>query len=69
MTAKTIAKTKDGKEFSSDGEKERLIGSAPTVRSRDVSKPAKVGEFPVCVERFGSYKMFTYNQKIISIDE
>ncbi len=51
-----IAKTKDGKEFSTDGEKERLIGSVPTVRARDVSKPAKVGEFPVCVERFGSYK-------------
>ena len=64
-----IVKTKDGKEFSSDGEKERLIGSAPTVRSRDMSKPAKVGEFPVCVERFGSYKMFTYNRKIVSITE
>ena len=63
-----IVKTKDGKEFSSDG-KERLIGSAPTVRSRDISKPAKVGEFPVCVERFGSYKMFTYNRKIVSITE
>ena len=64
-----IVKTKDGKEFSSDGEKERLIGSAPTVRSRDVSKPAKVGEFPVCVERFGSYRMFTYNKKITAVSE
>ena len=25
-----IVKTKDGKEFSSEGEKERLIGSVPT---------------------------------------
>lgn len=64
-----IAKTKDGKEFSTAGEKERLIGSVPKVRSRDVSKPAKVGEFPVCVERFGSYRLFTYNRKITSITE
>ncbi|HEY8096945.1 MAG TPA: hypothetical protein VIE65_12760 [Methylobacter sp.] len=59
-------KTTDGHKFKSDEAK--LVGSVPKVRSRDVSQPARVGEFPVFVEQSGSYRMFTYNKKIVSID-
>ena len=57
--------TKDGKEF--DPAEVKLVGSVPTVRSRDVSRPAKIGEFPVFVEQAGQYRLFTYNKKLVTI--
>lgn len=54
--------TTDGKQFPSAGFK--LVGSVSAVRSRDVNKPARVGEFPVFVEQSGSYRLFTYTKRI-----
>ncbi len=45
----------------------KLVGSVPKVRSRDVSRPAKIGEYPVFIEQSGSYRMFTYNYKLTSL--
>lgn len=58
--------TVDNKTF--DGEKYALVGSVAKVRSRDVSRPPKVGEYPVFVEQFGGFQMFTYSRKIKEID-
>jgi len=60
-----MIKTADGKEW--DVTKERLVGSVKAVRSRDINREAKVGEFPVFVEQYGSYRMYTYNKKLVSI--
>ena len=57
---------KDGKTFVPTEAK--LVGSVEKVRSRDVHQPPRVGEFPVLVEQSGSYRMFTYNRKIASLD-
>ena len=57
--------TSDGKSF--DEDKYDLVGSAPNVKSREVSRPPKVGEYPVFVEQFGVYRMFTYSRKIVEI--
>lgn len=51
-----------------DGDKFELVGSVPKVRSRDVTRPPKVGEYPVFVEQFGDYRMFTYSRKILEIE-
>lgn len=61
-----MIKTADGKEFRPADAK--LIGSVDKVRSRDVHKPARVGEFPVFVEQSGDYRMFTYSSKLTQID-
>lgn len=61
---KTI--TLDHKEF--DGGKYHLVGSVAKVRSREISRPAKVGEYPVFVEQFGGFQMFTYSRKIKEIE-
>lgn len=58
---------KDGKTFLSTEAK--LVGSVSKVRDRTVNKPAQVGEFPVFVEQSGSYRMFTYSKRIVSIEE
>lgn len=58
--------TVDNKTF--DGEKYALVGSVAKVRSREVSRPAKVGEYPVFVEQFGGFRMFTYSRKIKEIE-
>lgn len=57
--------TKDGKEFKPEDAK--LVGSVATIRGRDINTPAQVGQFPVFVEQSGSYRMFTYNKKLVSI--
>lgn len=44
-----------------------LVGSVKKVRDRDVNKPARIGQFPVFVERSGSYRMFTYNRKLVEV--
>lgn len=61
-----MIKTADGKEF--NPAEARLVGSVDKVRSRDVHKPARLGEFPVFVEQSGSYRMFTYSKKLVVID-
>jgi hypothetical protein len=61
-----MVKTADEKEFKPADA--RLIGSVEKVRSRDVHKPARVGEFPVFVEQSGDYRLFTYSKKLIQID-
>ncbi len=43
------------------------VGSVHTVRSRDVSKPPRVGEFPVLVDQTTT-RMFTYSSKITTIE-
>lgn len=58
-------KTTDGKEFAPSEAK--LVGSVSKVRSRDVHKPARVGEFPVFVEQQGDYRLFTYSKKLIEV--
>lgn len=45
----------------------KCIGSVVRVRDRAISKPPRVGEFPVCVEQSGNYRMFTYSKKIVSV--
>jgi hypothetical protein len=65
--AEQIVTTADGKQFKSSDAK--LVGSAKTIRSRDVNKPAVVGEFPVFVEQSGNYRLFTYNKKITAIED
>lgn len=57
--------TKDGKQW--DPAKERLVGSVKTVRSRDIHRPAVIGEYPVFVEQFGGYRMFTWNFKLETV--
>ena len=59
--------TIDGKAF--DPEKYNLIGSVKKVKSREINRPAKVGEYPVFVEQFGVFRMFTYSRKIKEILE
>lgn len=59
--------TMDGKTW--EEEKYSLVGSVPQVRSRTVSRPAKVGEYPVFVEQFGSFRTFTYSRKIKEIED
>jgi hypothetical protein len=49
--------------------KEKCVGSVKTTKGRDINNPPKSGEYPVLVEQFGSYRMFTYNKKIVSIQE
>lgn len=56
----------DGKQFAPTEAK--LVGSVDKVRSRDVHQPARIGEFPVLVEQSGSYRLFTYNRKITSLE-
>lgn len=63
--ANMIIKTKDGKEFASS--MERCVGSVKKQRDRDVNKPAAIGQFPVFVEQYGNYRMFTYSSKITEI--
>lgn len=58
-------KTADGKEFNPSESK--LVGSVSKVRDRDVHRPPVLGEFPVFVEQHGSYRLFTYNKKLIEI--
>jgi hypothetical protein len=60
-----MVKTTDGKVFEST--KDKLVGSVKTVRSRDVNRPAVLGEFPVFVEQSGNYRLFTYNKKLVEI--
>lgn len=60
-----VVKTEDGKEFKQADAK--LVGSVSAVKSRDVHKPAQVGEFPVFVEQSGRYRLFTYSKKITEI--
>lgn len=59
--------TSDGKTFTQTDCK--LVGSVPGVKSRAVSRPAVIGEYPVFVEQSGSYRMFTYSKRIKSIQE
>lgn len=42
----------------------KLVGSVKRVRDREIHDEPKSGEFPVFVEQFGSYRMFTYSSKI-----
>lgn len=58
-------RTEDGKVF--DRLVAKLVGSVSAVRSREVHRPAVVGEFPVMVEQSGDYRMFTYSKKIREI--
>lgn len=58
---------KDGTTFVAS--EARLIGSVSGVRSRDIHRPALVGEFPVLVEQSGDYRMFTYSRKIATLTE
>ena len=58
-------KTEDGKVW--DPKEAKLVGSAKKVRGRDGNNPAKVGEFPIFVEQSGSYRMFTYNRKLVEL--
>lgn len=60
-----MVRTKDDKTF--DPAEARLVGSVAKVRDRDIHSPAKVGEFPVFVEQHGSYRMFTYNRKLVEL--
>jgi len=60
-----MTETKDGVTW--NAAKNRLIGSVSTVRSRDVHRPAQVGEFPVFVEQSGAYRMFTYSKTLTAI--
>jgi hypothetical protein len=46
---------------------EKLVGSVSKKNSREVHKPAMLGEYPVFVEQSGSYRMFTYNKKLVSV--
>lgn len=62
-----IVTCKDNKQFISSDCK--LVGSVNKVRSRDVHRPAVIGEFPVFVEQSGSYKIFTYSKKIGTIED
>lgn len=62
-----IITTTDNKIFNADESK--CIGSVTKVRSRNVNKPARIGEYPVFVEQHGSYRIFTYNRKIKSINQ
>jgi len=55
---------KDGKEW---GAEVKLVGSAKKVRDREITKPPKIGEYPVFVEQQGDYRMFTYSSKISEI--
>lgn len=59
-----MVKTADGKIF--DPSEARLVGSVKTARARDINDAA-IGQFPVFVEQHGSYRMFTYNKKLIEI--
>ena len=61
----TTITTEDGKKFKSNDVK--CVGSVDKVRSRDLHKEAKVGEFPVFVEQSGAYRIFTYSKKIVEI--
>jgi hypothetical protein len=61
-------KCNDGTLFSdTKGEKETLLGSVVKMNSRDIHKPPIVGEFPVCLEQFSNYKLFTYRKRIIEV--
>ena len=46
----------------------RLVGSVKTVRSREINKPACVGQFPVFIDK-NTTRMFTYSKKIKSIND
>lgn len=61
-----IVTTVDGKTF--QPAEAKLIGSVKKVRDKDVNKPAVIGQFPVFVEQSGSYRIFTYNRKIKTIE-
>ena len=43
-----------------------IVGSVPSVRSKEVNKPPKVGEYPVLVDQ-QTTKLFTYSSKIIAL--
>ncbi|BCI68130.1 hypothetical protein [Acetobacter aceti] len=45
-----------------------LVGSVKTVRGRSINKPARVGEFPVLVDKYTT-KIFTYSRKIKEITD
>lgn len=61
-----IVRTADGKAF--EDTKAVCVGSVPKVQGRDVTRPPKVGEFPVFVEQDGLCRMFTYSRKIVEIE-
>jgi hypothetical protein len=62
MTVKTV----DSKEW--NPAENKLVGSVDKPRySRDVHRPARVGEFPVFVELSGSYRLFTYSKKLAEV--
>lgn len=60
----TIVVCEDNTEWSSS--EYRLVGSVKTVRSREINKPAYVGQFPVFIDK-NTTKMFTYSKRIKDI--
>jgi hypothetical protein len=60
-----MIKTSDGKEW--NPAETKLVGSVNKVKSRDVHKPARVGEFPVFVEQSGDFRLFTYSKKLLEV--
>ena len=64
-----IIYTKNGKSLDEKKDKVWLVGSVKTVRSRDINRPALIGQYPVFIEQYGSYRIFTYLSKIKSIGE
>ena len=58
-------RTADNKEW--EPKENKLVGSVDKVRSRDVHRPARVGEFPVFVEQSGDYRLFTYSKKLTEV--
>ena len=60
---------KDGTVFDEADGEVRIRGSVKKVRDREVNKPAVIGQFPVYVEQFGSYKLTTFSSKIKEIIE
>lgn len=61
-----LAVCSDDTEWSSS--KYRLVGSVKTVRSREINKPACIGQFPVFIDKTTT-KMFTYSKKIKDIKD
>ncbi|MFT8718770.1 hypothetical protein [Acetobacter sp.] len=46
----------------------RLVGSVKTVRGKDINKPARIGQFPVFIDK-KTTSMFTYSRKIKKITD
>lgn len=51
-----------------DGESAKCTGSVAKVRDRAVNHPPVVGQYPVCVEQSGQFRLFTFSKKIARIE-